>query len=114
MADKIGHLEVVDILRKVAKGEVVPRLKYPKNSWEEVYAGSVIYLLGGFEISIFNDCDSFDYIEYIMSVDGNRRGEFLDWFGAKDERGDEENLQPDDILEDEYFERMCSIFASAA
>lgn len=92
--------EVMTLLRKVGDGLAVPKLKYPESTWVDVYAGNVFYLVNGWEVVVFNDCDDWDYIDSVIHPDG-RKGEYEDWFGAEDENGDSEYQQPDDRL---YFE----------
>jgi len=111
MSDKITSTEVMELLRKVGNGEIVPRLKNPIQTWEYVFCGEVTYILDRWEIEIFNDCGDFDYIHCVRSPDG-RYGEFEDWFGP-----DHEWEQPDDKLyfaDPECYQRMIQIFMEAA
>ena len=59
--------EMVEILKKVANGEITPKtIGY---TWKEKHAGNVIFLVGDNIIIVFNDCDSWDYIDtWIMST----------------------------------------------
>lgn len=102
--------EVKDLLFKVGNGEIKPKLFMPNVSWNDVWAGDVGFMVDGWKVIIFNDCDSFDYIDSVVSPDG-REGCFDDWCG------DGENWeQPDDMLyieDKECHERMVAAFIEA-
>jgi len=112
---KIDSKEVTEILRKVGNGELIPTLEYPAYNWQDIYAGTVIFNVGGWKIGVFNDCNEFDYIEFAVAPDG-RRSEFADWM-EKDENGSIEKWnQPDDNLQTEdpdCYSRMVISFESA-
>ena len=59
--------------------------------WEKVYAGHVSYRVDQWTVVAFNDCDEFDYIEYMQTPDG-RKGDFN---GFREGDG----LGPEEILE---------------
>jgi hypothetical protein len=60
--------EVVDVLAKIHTGEVVVvDLEAVRAEWERTYAGNVeIRLSNGWALHVFNDCDSWDYIDTIV------------------------------------------------
>ena len=49
--------EVLDLLRDVGNGKIVPSLTDPAKDWLNVFAGEVYYTVGEWEVAIFNDCD---------------------------------------------------------
>lgn len=107
--------EVLELLRKVGNGDVVPNLENPECNWKYVYAGNVHYLVDGWQVAVFNDCDDWDYIDSVVHPDG-REGEYEDWFGLEDEEGDRERQQPDDSLyfeDQECYEKMKQAFIDA-
>lgn len=73
--------EIVARLRQVIAGSVPIRCVGP--TWDEVYAGDVAFWFGDWKIEIFNDCDSFDYINWVETPDG-RRATFEDWWEGKE------------------------------
>lgn len=108
---RVSNAEVLDLLRAVGKGECIPHLKDPALTWKAVYAGEVAYAVGGWQVSVFNDCDSWDYIDSVEAPDG-RTGEYEDWY---DEGG--ESPQPDDLLYAEdaaCYQRMQRAFIEAS
>ena len=75
--------EVAAQLVRAVRGEVPIRLTDPRLSWDYVYAGNVEFDIGGWIITIFNDCDSYDYVDTAISPDG-RKWEFPEWNMADD------------------------------
>lgn len=60
--------ELKSILLKIETGELTV---VPVQKPEDVYAGNVKYRVSnGWEIVVFNDCDSFDYIDASVEPDG--------------------------------------------
>ncbi|WP_420893494.1 DUF7693 family protein [Pseudomonas orientalis] len=41
-------------------------------TWDEVYPGMLMVDIGGWSITIFNDCDEVDNCEHCISPDGRR------------------------------------------
>jgi hypothetical protein len=70
--------EAVELLERIGRGEISLCLKDPEKDWDYVYAGEVVYLAGGYEIRVFNDCDSFDYVDSIITPN-KRFGEYSLW-----------------------------------
>lgn len=95
--DRVKSEEVKELLIKVGRREAIPELINPLRTWEETFCGNVPYTVDGWEIVIFNDCNSWDYIDSVVAPDG-RIGDYLDWFEDKDFT---QSNQPDDCL---YFE----------
>lgn len=73
--------EIVAVLRAAISGSVLIKCVGP--TWNEVYAGDVAFWFGEWKIEIFNDCDSFDYINSVESADG-RKAVFEDWWADKE------------------------------
>lgn len=73
--------EIVMLLREAIAGRISIRPVGP--TWNEVYAGDVAFWFGDWKIEIFNDCDSFDYINSVESPDG-RRAVFEDWWDGRE------------------------------
>lgn len=62
--------EILYILRAVETGGIT---LYASKDPQEVYAGVVHYeASNGWKIGIFNDCNEWDYIQYIEAPDGRR------------------------------------------
>lgn len=61
--------EIVECLRRLATGETTCRpVRY---TWDGVFAGDfTMKTSDGWTITIFNDCDSFDYVDSATSPDG--------------------------------------------
>jgi|ERR1043165_1612974 hypothetical protein len=73
--------EIVAVLKAAIAGELPVRCVGP--TWNDVYAGDVSFWIGDWKVEIFNDCDSFDYINSVEAPDG-RRAEFEDWYGDRE------------------------------
>ena len=110
VSESVTSGEVNALLRKVGRGEITPHLANPEYGWAEVFAGDVEYIVDGWKVVVFNDCDDFDYIDSVVAPNG-RKGEFEDWCG------DGENWnQPDDILyheSREIYDAMIRAFIEA-
>ena len=69
--------EVYQILKDVALGtRVMEKTTVP--SWSEIYNALMPVVIDGWQLMLFNDCDSFDYCEYCKSPDG-RVGSLETW-----------------------------------
>lgn len=73
--------EIVSILRAAIAGKIAITCAGP--TWDEMYAGDVAFWFGDWRVEIFNDCDSFDYINRVDAPDG-RSAVFEDWWEGKD------------------------------
>jgi hypothetical protein len=73
--------EIVARLRAAIAGDVL--ISCVGLTWNEVYAGDVAFWFGDWKIEIFNDGDSFDYINQVESPDG-RKAVFEDWWGDRE------------------------------
>lgn len=62
--------EVLDVLSSVERGEVtIP--EHERRDAAALYCGiCVFHLSNGWEVAIFNDCDAWDYIEWVKTPDG--------------------------------------------
>jgi hypothetical protein len=72
---------IVNKLRGAVDGSVSVKCVGP--TWNEVYAGNVAFWFDDWKIEIFNDCDSFDYIDLVEAPDG-RQARFEDWWEGKE------------------------------
>lgn len=75
------HLPAEDVrqqMRKALRGEVQVTIKPGTDTWDDTYAGNVEFLFGDWEIMVFNDCDSFDYVDSATASDG-RAGAYESW-----------------------------------
>lgn len=99
----VSNVEVADLLRKIAIKQAKVFVKPGARTWNEQFAGDVRFIVDGWEIVIFNDCDDFDYVDSVISPDG-RRGEFDDWYS---------DVEPSNLLTDEEFDSVCRVFSSA-
>ncbi|MCH4881058.1 hypothetical protein EQV97_27355 [Pseudomonas sp. TMW22090] len=62
-------LEVCQVLTDVALGKrFITRSSI--QSWNEIYHGLMPVETGGWQLTLFNDCDTLDYCEYCRSPDG--------------------------------------------
>ncbi len=70
--------EVLGVLDAADRGEL--NLETVGRPWEEVYAGNVEYRVatpeGDWCVVVFNDCDSWDYVDSVTAPDG-RSWEYL-------------------------------------
>lgn len=73
--------EIVQKLRDAINGKI--EIECVGQTWNDTYAGEVQFWLGDWKIEIFNDCDSFDYINWVEAPDG-RRATFEDWWEGKE------------------------------
>ncbi len=70
-AAELSAREVCQILREVTF-ERRTMTKVSLASWDEIYAGHFVVGVGGWRISIYNDCDTLDYCEECESPEGRR------------------------------------------
>ncbi|MGA2581788.1 MAG: hypothetical protein ABSG31_00810 [Tepidisphaeraceae bacterium] len=99
--------EALGILRRVAIGEAVPRLKNPRQQWDEE---TVELVVDGWHVSLFADVTRSRHVNRVTSPDG-RLGSSEDW------RSDEEfSQQPEDRLyreDSDAVDRMFQAFRRA-
>jgi hypothetical protein len=100
--------EVREILNKIGRGELVPKLKDPSRTWADAFAGDVEFLVDGWTIVIFNDCMDWDYVDSVITPDG-RTGDFEDWCG-----NGEQWDQPEYGMDDGIYKRMTAAFENAS
>jgi hypothetical protein len=68
---ELSAREICQVLRDVTfKQRRMTKVHQP--SWDEVYAGHFLVDIDGWQVSIFNDCDTLDYCEECLSPDGRR------------------------------------------
>lgn len=97
--------EIVSVLRQAIAGDLRVRCVGP--TWNEVYAGDVVFWFGDWRIEIFNDCDSFDYINAVEAPNG-RKAVFEDWWGDR-----EVPICPENQLTESEWERLTELLESA-
>ena len=97
--------EIVSVLREAIAGTLQVRPVDP--TWHEVYAGDITFWFGDWKIEIFNDCDSFDYINSVEAPDG-RRAVFEDWWGER-----EIPICPENQLSNAEYERLTELLEEA-
>ena len=97
--------EIVSVLRSAIAGHLPIKCVGP--TWNEVYAGDVSFWFGEWKIEIFNDCDSFDYINSVEAPDG-RRAVFEDWWGDRTIP-----ICPENQLSHDEYERLVELLESA-
>lgn len=68
--------EVYQILKDVALGTRI--MTRAILSWSEIYHGLMSVEIDGWQLTLFNDCDTLDYCESCMSPDG-RVGTLETW-----------------------------------
>lgn len=66
----ISDSEIERALTEADHGVVSIKTEGPAD-WEEQYCGLMVFYLGnGFTVVVFNDCNFWDYIEYVVAPDG--------------------------------------------
>lgn len=95
---KTEHLKAEDVrqqMRRALRGEVTVAIR-TGDTWDDAYAGNVEFLVGDWKIVVFNDCDSFDYVESAVAPDG-REGGYDSWAIENDGRDPDDwsNNNPD-------------------
>src|SRR5579864_5008297 len=64
----ISEAELMDFLRAIEEGSVSLR---PEFDPQDIYAGNVPYAASnGWHITIFNDCNEWDYVDRVKTADG--------------------------------------------
>lgn len=61
----ISRAKVISLLKDISSGKMEVRVKFGHETWDECFAGNVDFISGKYELTVFNDCDSFDYIDSI-------------------------------------------------
>ena len=61
--------EVCQVLADVALGKRL-MMQSTTQSWNEIYHGLMPVEIDGWQLTLFNDCDTLDYCEYCRSPDG--------------------------------------------
>jgi hypothetical protein len=61
--------EVCQVLADVALGKCI-MTRGSIQSWNEIYHGLMPVEIDGWQLTLFNDCDTLDYCEYCRSPDG--------------------------------------------
>ncbi len=68
MGQSISESEVIEFLKAIADGSI--RLS-PEAEPQRIYAGDVSYVASnGWRITVFNDCNTWDYIDRVQASDG--------------------------------------------
>jgi hypothetical protein len=76
-APRLSAREVYQVLRDVALGiRMMTRLTL--KSWAEVHVGQIVVDVGGWVITLVNNCDCLDYCDACAAPDG-RTGSFESW-----------------------------------
>lgn len=86
-----AEVEILDLLGRIDRGEET--MSPPQEPWHEIYCGDMTFTTAsGWTIVVFNDCDSWDYIDHLVAPDG-RMFDFDDlpqeiqfWYPEKWER----------------------------
>lgn len=68
--------EIADLFRQALRREV--GIVAVGQLWKQVYAGNVVFRIGGYQVVIFNDCDELDYVDSATAPDG-RTADFDEW-----------------------------------
>lgn len=83
---------VVHLLKDILDGNVTVKVKPGCETWDQRYAGDVEFVAGKYELTVFNDCDSFDYVDSVRyeGSEANFDSIFngLDWNRFTDEEQD--------------------------
>jgi hypothetical protein len=74
--------EIAAVLRAAALGEI-PLVLDESRSWKEIYCGNVSLRIGTWQVVVFNDCDTLDYVDAVQAPDG-RTAEYDDWAATVD------------------------------
>lgn len=57
------------MLTDVVLGKLI-KTRSSTQSWSEIYHGLMLVEIDGWQLTLFNDCDTLDYCEYCRSPDG--------------------------------------------
>ena len=98
--------EIVERLRGAIAGELPIQCVGP--TWHDVYAGDVAFWIGDWKVEVFNDCDSFDYINSVEAPDG-RKAVFEDWWGDR-----ETPICPENQLSQDELSKLEELMEAAA
>lgn len=70
MPAQITKQEILDFLHQIEEGVVTLKATHEP---QDVYAGNVQYVASnGWKIVVFNDCNEWDYIDFIETPDGRQ------------------------------------------
>lgn len=104
MTSSVTSDEALSLLRRVASGQAVPKLKNPNQHWNDE---TVELVVDGWKMVIFTDDTRSRHLDSIASPDG-RRGEFDNW------RSDVEfSQQPEDRLYREDSDAVHRMFQAS-
>lgn len=97
----IPAAEIAELFRRLIRKERRVQLAPPRIAWNDVYAGDVHFMIAGYHVAIFNDCDEFDYVDSARAPDG-RTCHFDDW--------QTEGKNPVDLLDEPERASLHEIF----
>jgi hypothetical protein len=64
----LSEAELIEFLKAIEDGSVI---LHPDDDPQDVYAGNVSYSASnGWRITIFNDCNEWDYVDRVQTADG--------------------------------------------
>lgn len=98
-ANSLSVREVYQILKDVALGTRV-MTRIGRQTWDEVYASHFEVEVDGWRLSIYNDCDSLDYLETCIAPDSRR------WSFDSSQRFGTDPVELMSTWEHETFERL--------
>jgi hypothetical protein len=61
--------EALSILNAIGSGDPAVLVG---EGWRDTFAGNVTWTFRGWTITVFNDCNSWDYIDHVIAPDGRR------------------------------------------
>jgi hypothetical protein len=94
--------EICQVLTDVALGKRI-MIRSSIQSWNEIYHGLMPVEIDGWQLILFNDCDTLDYCEYCRSPDG-RVGTLELW--------QREGSDPVELLSSREREQLESLLAA--
>jgi hypothetical protein len=65
---------VVDLLRSISAGNTTLSLAPGERYWGEVNCGDVRFVADGWSLVLFNDCDDLDYVDSVVTPEGEAFG----------------------------------------
>ncbi|WP_432213849.1 DUF7693 family protein [Pseudomonas graminis] len=68
---ELSAREIVQVLREVTF-EQRTMSRVGTASWAEIHGGHFLVDIDGWQVSLFNDCDTLDYCDECISADGRR------------------------------------------
>ncbi len=101
--------EIVEQLRKALRGEVEVHPVIKDQTWTKIWCGDVRFNVGDWLFTVFNDCNSLDYIDFVIAPNG-REAEYADWL---DDNGDSTNEDPIDLLTQDEFVALENLLRAA-